>query len=367
MTNLQSRLDRRDHLIAVCLAVATFFALVFTSSEVGVPRDESFYFMAGDRGGDYWLGLVDDPAKHLTRAAVDVGFKYNHEHPVLMKSLFGISHRLLHDRWQIVDDHRLAYRIPSMALWGLASALTFLLARLVASRAVGFVAALAFVFMPRTFFHALLSCFDGPVAALADTRELPRGEIGEMIVRGPVVTQSYDALPAATAAAKISDASGAPRSAAQPSALNAQLGGTAAVWHRMGDCGYLDADGRLWFVGRKVERVETQQGTLHTEPCEQVFRCHPRVTRCALVGLGERGRQRPALIVEAVVKDSAAARLFARELRALALEHAHTTPVKLFYFHPKFPVDVRHNAKIHRLTLAQWAATAKGYESDPKR
>ena len=213
----------------------------------------------------------------------------------------------------------------------------------------------------------IIAVIDGPVAALADTCELPRGEIGEMIVRGPVVTQSYDALPAATAAAKISDASVAPRSAAPPSALDASLSGTGAVWHRMGDCGYLDADGRLWFVGRKVERVETHQGTLHTEPCEQVFRCHPRVTRCALVGLGERGRQRPALIVEAVVKDSAAARLFARELRVLALEHAHTTPVKLFYFHPKFPVDVRHNAKIHRLTLAQWAATAKGYESDPKR
>ena len=213
----------------------------------------------------------------------------------------------------------------------------------------------------------IIAVIDGPVATLADTRELPRGEIGEMIVRGPVVTQSYDALPAATAAAKISDTSVAQLPVAQPSALNPQLGGTGAVWHRMGDCGYLDADGRLWFVGRKVERVETQQGALHTEPCEQVFRCHPRVTRCALVGLGERGRQRPALIVEAVVKDSAAARVFARELRGLALEHAHTTPVKLFYFHPKFPVDVRHNAKIHRLTLAQWAATAKGYESDPKK
>ena len=213
----------------------------------------------------------------------------------------------------------------------------------------------------------IIAVIDGPVATLADTRELPRGEIGEMIVRGPVVTQSYDALPAATAAAKISDTSVAQLPVAQPSALNPQLGGTGAVWHRMGDCGYLDADGCLWFVGRKVERVETQQGALHTEPCEQVFRCHPRVTRCALVGLGERGRQRPALIVEAVVKDSAAARVFARELRGLALEHAHTTPVKLFYFHPKFPVDVRHNAKIHRLTLAQWAATAKGYESDPKK
>jgi acyl-coenzyme A synthetase/AMP-(fatty) acid ligase len=135
----------------------------------------------------------------------------------------------------------------------------------------------------------------------------------------------------------------------------------------MGDCGYLDADGRLWFCGRKAERVETPHGTLHTEPCEQVFRAHPRVTRCALVGLGEPGRQRPALVVEALVSDSGVARPFARELRALALAHEPTAAIKLFYFHPQFPVDVRHNAKVHRLTLAQWALTAKGYESDPKR
>lgn len=195
----------------------------------------------------------------------------------------------------------------------------------------------------------IIALSDAPLATLADTRELPRGEIGEIIVRGPVVTKSYDALPAATALAKISDPAG------------------AAVWHRMGDCGYFDADGRLWFSGRKAERVEAQFGTLHTEPCEQVFRAHPRVTRCALVGLGERGRQRPAIVVEAVVSDSGVARPFARELRALALAHPHTADIKLFYFHPQFPVDVRHNAKIHRLTLAKWAHTAKGYESDPKR
>jgi acyl-coenzyme A synthetase/AMP-(fatty) acid ligase len=135
----------------------------------------------------------------------------------------------------------------------------------------------------------------------------------------------------------------------------------------MGDCGYLDAEGRLWFSGRKAERVETPSTTLHTEPCEQVFRAHPSVTRCALVGLGPRGEQRPALIVESAVTDSTAARTFARELRALAIAHPHTLPIKTFYFHPRFPVDVRHNAKIHRLTLATWALTAKGFESDPKR
>jgi acyl-coenzyme A synthetase/AMP-(fatty) acid ligase len=164
-----------------------------------------------------------------------------------------------------------------------------------------------------------------------------------------VVTKTYDGLPEATALAKIADRA------------------TGAVWHRMGDCGYLDAEGCLWFCGRKAERVSTQLVTLHTEPCEQVFRTHPRVGRCALVGLGEPGYQRAAMIVEAAIEKSDEARAFARDLRALALGHEHTAPIKLYYFHPKFPVDVRHNAKIHRLTLAKWALTARGYESDPKR
>jgi acyl-coenzyme A synthetase/AMP-(fatty) acid ligase len=135
----------------------------------------------------------------------------------------------------------------------------------------------------------------------------------------------------------------------------------------MGDCGYLDEAGRLWFTGRKAERVETTHGVLHTEPCEQVFRQHPRVQRCALVGLGSRPHQRAAVVIEAKVDSSTEARAFARELRALAAQHAHTANIKLFYFHQQFPVDVRHNAKIHRLALARWAMTAKGFESDPKR
>lgn len=183
----------------------------------------------------------------------------------------------------------------------------------------------------------VIAMVDTPIATLAETRELPAGQIGEIIVRGPVVTKTYDALPEATAAAKISDG--------------------ANVWHRMGDCGYFDPAGRLWFCGRKAERVETATGPLFTEPCEQVFRTHPRVPRCALIGLGEPGRQRPALVVEARPKNAADRGAFARELRALAQEQTHTAAISRFYFHPQFPVDVRHNAKIHRLTLAQWAAT----------
>ena len=182
---------------------------------------------------------------------------------------------------------------------------------------------------------------DGPIASLDQTRELPAGEIGEIIVTGPTVTKEYDALPEATAAAKIRE------------------GGV--TWHRMGDAGYLDAVGRLWFCGRLVERVETTAGVLHTEPIEQVFRQHPAVARCALVGLGSRGAQVPALVVQPREAD-ANERALAGELRALARTHAHTHGLTRFLFHPSLPVDVRHNAKIHRLTLARWAATQAGHE-----
>jgi acyl-CoA synthetase (AMP-forming)/AMP-acid ligase II len=204
----------------------------------------------------------------------------------------------------------------------------------------------------------IIAITDEPIAMLADARELPAGEIGEIVVTGPSVTKCYDDAPSATIAAKISDS--------QLSALSSQLG-VPRIWHRMGDCGYLDADGRLWFCGRKVERVETADGPLFTEPCERVFRAHPRVGRCALIGLGARGRQRPALVVEAAPKGADACRAFAGELRELAQAQPHTAAITLFYFRETFPVDVRHNAKIHRLALACWAQTARRYEIAPRR
>ncbi|MDD2762885.1 MAG: fatty acid CoA ligase family protein [Opitutaceae bacterium] len=190
----------------------------------------------------------------------------------------------------------------------------------------------------------IIALTDGPIATLADVRELPRGEIGEIIVAGPTVTREYDRLPEATALAKIRDGD--------------------TVWHRMGDCGYLDAEGVLWFCGRAAERVETADGPMFTEPCEQVFRVHPQVARCALVGLGPRGRQVPAIVVEpkagTPLRSAGDRQAFAEVLRRLALGHAHTACIRRFYFHPRFPVDVRHNAKIHRHALARWAATRNG-------
>lgn len=195
----------------------------------------------------------------------------------------------------------------------------------------------------------IIGITDAAITRIVDAPELSVGAIGEIVVRGPMVTKTYDAAPDATVSAKIKDTESA---------------GVARVWHRMGDCGYRDAEGRLWFCGRKVERVETMSGTMHTEPCEQVFRRHSRAARCALIGLGERGHQQPAIVVETAVGDSNEACDLARELRGLATQHSHTQEITRFYFRPRFPVDVRHNAKIHRHTLARWARTAKCYECD---
>jgi len=192
----------------------------------------------------------------------------------------------------------------------------------------------------------IIAIDDGPIAELGQAQRLEPCAIGEIVVSGPVVTREYDSLPQATAAAKIQD----------------RL--TGETWHRMGDCGFADESGRLWFCGRQVERVETADGILFTEPCEQVFRAHPRARRCALIGIpGAPGAasipKRPAIVVEIRIRNSGDAAALAAELRALALRHPHTAGIGAFCFHPRFPVDVRHNAKIHRLTLASWAASGR--------
>ncbi|HVU37730.1 MAG TPA: fatty acid CoA ligase family protein [Opitutales bacterium] len=186
----------------------------------------------------------------------------------------------------------------------------------------------------------ILPLRDGPMASLAEAPELPVGQIGEIVVRGPSVTRAYDKLPLATARAKIP--AGDPND-------------PGAVWHRMGDVGYRDERGRLWFCGRAAERVETAAGVFYTDCAEGVFNRHPRVARTALIGLGERPRQEAALVVEPAPgqfpQSRAGREAFAAELRALAV--AGLPELAKIFFRRTLPVDVRHNAKIHRLALAR--------------
>jgi acyl-CoA synthetase (AMP-forming)/AMP-acid ligase II len=179
---------------------------------------------------------------------------------------------------------------------------------------------------------------DEPIAEWSDSLKLPTGEIGELVAQGGHVTKKYFRNDAATALAKIPD------------------GG--CVRHRMGDLGYLDEKGRIWFCGRKSHRVETERGILYTVCCEAIFNCHENVFRSALVGIGDRSRQRPVIIIEPVSmpKNRSEELGFINELLQLARGNELTRHLPDILLHPSFPVDIRHNAKIFREKLAFWAA-----------
>jgi len=123
----------------------------------------------------------------------------------------------------------------------------------------------------------------------------------------------------------------------------------------MGDMGYIDDQGRLWFCGRKTHRVLTEEGVMYTIPCEALFNEHPGVFRSALVGVGQPGSQVPVMIVEMVPGTVQSDRLM-DELSELAGKNPLTARINCFLVHPAFPVDIRHNAKIFREKLAVWAA-----------
>jgi acyl-CoA synthetase (AMP-forming)/AMP-acid ligase II len=188
----------------------------------------------------------------------------------------------------------------------------------------------------------IIQISDEPIVEWSDDLIAPFGQVGEIVVQGPVVTRAYFHRPDATALAKIAD----------PGA------GQGAFWHRMGDLGYHDALGRIWFCGRKSQRVVTAHETLFTIPCEAVFNTHPEVARTALVGVGPPGQMRPVLCVEPrkwLLARAERDRL-GTELLELGATRPHTRPIKDVLFHRSFPVDIRHNAKIFREQLAVWAA-----------
>lgn len=178
---------------------------------------------------------------------------------------------------------------------------------------------------------------DDTIEQWSDDLTVGNGEIGEITVAGDVVTWSYDRKPEATAQAKIREGD--------------------RIWHRMGDLGYFDERGRLWFCGRKAHRIEGGGERWYSVNGEGMVNVHPAVARSALVGVGEMGRQEPVLIIEPRQAVSGQAReTLRREALALLQCDPRYRGVTRVLVHPSFPVDPRHNAKIHREELAVWAA-----------
>jgi acyl-CoA synthetase (AMP-forming)/AMP-acid ligase II len=192
---------------------------------------------------------------------------------------------------------------------------------------------------------------DEPIATIDETEQLPTGETGELIVRGPQVSPRYVTCTEANLQSKISDQS-AIRGSTELAEVNPQS--AIGTWHRTGDVGYFDEQRRFWYCGRKSQRVETSAGTMYTEVYEAIFNKHPAVRRSALVGVGPRGDQKPVMILETSRPFSSDQQC---ELQQILQDDRSSAPDgEIFCVDWPLPVDVRHNAKINREQLAAWAA-----------
>ncbi|MDR3135019.1 MAG: AMP-binding protein [Deltaproteobacteria bacterium] len=187
---------------------------------------------------------------------------------------------------------------------------------------------------------AVIPISDSVMASFTEAQILPMGEVGEFVAQGPVVAQGYFERPKETA-------------------LSMTKGPDGEPWRRMGDLGWQDAQGRMWFCGRKSQRVVSGKSVFFTISCESIFNNHPKVRRSALVGVGPSGQAKPAMIIEPIKKRLPAKEWLAltEELKALGRINPRTMAIANFLCYYNFPVDIRHNAKINREKLAIWAAS----------
>lgn len=182
------RLQRVDGLCALLLCLLATLSLAVASRSLGFTRDEGYYFAAAENHVGYIEASLQglrsgQPLAFADRAFIDRWLGYNSEHPPLMKTLFGVSWRLLH-RCQCPQEsglHSLPYasrhrtlglmsqsaamRLPTQVLAGLLVAAVYLFGALSLSRLAGLVAAALTLLQPRLFFHSQLACFDAPVTA----------------------------------------------------------------------------------------------------------------------------------------------------------------------------------------------------------
>lgn len=201
---------------------------------------------------------------------------------------------------------------------------------------------------------------DDPIATSNDVEELPAGEIGELVVCGPQASPRYMTRIECNDATKIkslarSEQGERNRGNEETSLLAARSSLPLPSWHRMGDVGYLDELGRFWYCGRKSQRVETADGPIFTECAEAIFNSHPDVVRTALVGLGTIARQLPVILYELHTECERSQAEMASELHEIGQRFCHTQQIRLFAEFDKLPVDVRHNSKILREQLSEWA------------
>jgi acyl-CoA synthetase (AMP-forming)/AMP-acid ligase II len=182
----------------------------------------------------------------------------------------------------------------------------------------------------------LIKISDNPIEKWSDDLVVKDGDMGEITVKGDLVTRQYFEKPDADMMAKIKQGN--------------------EIWHRMGDLGWRDKKGRIWFCGRKNHRVIAKDITFFTIPCEAIFNLHPKVFRSALVGVGPYKNQKPVICIELIEgKHKINKKDLTSELLEMAKQNEMTKNIVTVLYHKSFPVDIRHNSKIFREKLAIWA------------
>lgn len=181
---------------------------------------------------------------------------------------------------------------------------------------------------------------DDPIPTMEQAIPIAEREIGELMVCGDVISKSYVTRTDQNAMHKVDD--------------------SGTVWHRMGDVGYLDEQDRFWFCGRKSQRVTTKHGTLHTETIEAVVNTHPAIYRSALVGVGQANEQSPTIILEPWPRSKITSKIskaqIINQVRQLLDSNERSRSVERVVVYPKkLPTDIRHNSKIFREKLTEWA------------
>ena len=153
-------LDRR---IGWALFIFGTVLLLATEKPSGFVRDESVYFAAAEQHARWFQLLLSSPGQAFEDQAISQSFEFNHEHPALMKNLYGLSFLVFHEKLGLMRPAA-AFRFPAFLAAALILPLLFSLTRRTFGRAAGVMAALSFLLVPRQFFEAHLSCFDVPMA-----------------------------------------------------------------------------------------------------------------------------------------------------------------------------------------------------------
>jgi acyl-CoA synthetase (AMP-forming)/AMP-acid ligase II len=197
---------------------------------------------------------------------------------------------------------------------------------------------------------------DEPIEEWQDSLTVKPNVVGEITVQSGATTREYLNRPTSNRISKIfrhREEGALPDEAISEiaSGYRPRNDEKVDIIHRMGDVGYFDEEGRLWYCGRKSHRVQTKDDVLFTEQIENIFNAHPQVYRTALVGVD----REPVLWVELEKGVKTDKEKIIADLKTLAAAHPQASRIRIFLFLKKFPTDVRHNSKIIREKLTELA------------